>query len=95
MLVAERGIEPEIVEYPRTPCTAAQLKRLPAQLKLPAAAFLRKNEAADAGIDPKKMSKEALIAAVARHPIILERPIATSGSKAALGRPAERVLSVP
>ncbi|HEV2301773.1 MAG TPA: ArsC/Spx/MgsR family protein [Stellaceae bacterium] len=45
--------------------------------------------------DPKKMSEEALIAAMAKHPIIVERPIVVSGRKAALGRPPEKALSVP
>ena len=91
-LLRGRGIEPEIVEYLKTPYTAAQLKELLAKLKMPAAALVRKKEAAQAGIDPKKMSEEALIAAMAKHPIIVERPIVVSGGKAALGRPPEKAL---
>jgi arsenate reductase len=40
------------------------------------------------------MSEDALIAAMAKHPIIVERPIVVSGGKAALGRPSEKVLEV-
>ena len=93
-LLREKGVEPEIVEYLKNPYTEAQLKTLLAQLKMPAKALLRKKEAAEAGIDPAKMSEEALIAAMARHPIVVERPIVVSGSKAALGRPPEKVLDV-
>jgi arsenate reductase (glutaredoxin) len=93
-LLREKGVEPEIVEYLKTPYTEAQLKTLLGQLKMPAKALLRKKEAAEAGIDPAKMSEEALIAAMARHPIVIERPIVVSGSKAALGRPPEKVLDV-
>ena len=93
-LLREKGVEPEIVEYLKTPYTAAQLKQLLGQLKMPAAALVRKKEAAEAGVDPRKMSEEALIAAMARHPIIVERPIVVSGQKAALGRPPEEVLGV-
>ncbi len=93
-LLRQQGIEPEIVEYLKTPYTAAGLKRLLAQLKLPARALVRKKEAAAAGIDPAKLSEAALIDAMAKHPIIVERPIVVSGGKAALGRPPEKVLEI-
>jgi arsenate reductase len=93
-LLRERGVEPEIVEYLKTPYTTADMKRLLGQLKMPARALVRKKEAAAAGIDPTKLSEEALIAAMVKNPIIVERPIVTSGSKAALGRPPEKVLAV-
>jgi arsenate reductase len=76
-LLREKGVEPEIIEYLKTPYTAAQLKKLLAQMKMPAKALVRKKEAA-----------------MAKHPIIVERPIVVSGGKAALGRPPEKALSI-
>ena len=93
-LLRERGIEPEIVEYLKTPYTAAGLKTLLGQLKMPARALVRKKEAAALGVDPDKLSEEALIAAMVKNPIIVERPIVVSGGKAALGRPPGKVLAV-
>jgi arsenate reductase len=93
-LLRDKGIEPIIVEYLKTPYTAAQLKGLLAQLKLPAKALVRKKEAAASGIDPAKLSEDQLIAAMAKNPIIVERPIVVSGGKATLGRPPEAVLKV-
>jgi arsenate reductase len=93
-LLREKGVEPEIVEYLKTPYTAAQLKRLLGQLKMPASALVRRKEAAAAGIDPKSLSEDQLIAAMVKNPIIVERPIVVSGGKAALGRPPEAVLTV-
>ena len=93
-LLREKGVEPEIVEYLKTPYSAAQLKALLAQLKMPGKALLRKKEASEAGIDPAKLSEDQLIAAMVKHPIIVERPIVVSGNKAALGRPPEKVLEV-
>src|SRR5947207_503913 len=93
-LLRQKGIEPEIVEYLKTPYTAAQLKTLLAQLGMPAKALVRKKEAAAAGVDPAKLSEDQLIAAMVKHPIIVERPIVVSGNKAALGRPPEKVLEV-
>jgi arsenate reductase len=93
-LLRDKGVEPEIVEYLKTPYTAAQLKTLLRQLGLPAKAIVRKKEAAAAGVEPAALSEDQLIAAMAKHPIIVERPIVVSGSKAALGRPPEAVLKV-
>jgi len=93
-LLRSKGVEPEIVEYLKTPYTAVQLKGLLAQMGLPAKAVVRKKEAAAAGIDPAKLSEDQLIAAMAKNPIIVERPIVVSGGKAALGRPPEAVLKV-
>jgi arsenate reductase (glutaredoxin) len=61
---------------------------------MPAKALVRKKEAAALGVDPAKLSEEALIAAMAKNPIIVERPIVVSGGKAVLGRPPEKVLAV-
>jgi arsenate reductase (glutaredoxin) len=93
-LLREKGVEPQIVEYLKTPYTAAQLKTLLGQLGMPAKALVRKKEAAAAGIDPARLSEDALIAVMAKHPIIVERPIVVSAGKAALGRPPEKVLGV-
>jgi len=93
-LLREKGVEPTIIEYLKTPYTAAQLKKILGQLKMPAKGLVRKREAAAAGIDPAALSEEALIEAMVKNPIIVERPIVISGAKAALGRPPEAVLSV-
>ena len=93
-LLREKGVEPVIVEYLKTPPSAAELKTILGQLKMPAAKLVRKKEAAAAGVDPKALSDDALIAAMVKNPIVIERPIVTSGAKAALGRPPEAVLSV-
>ena len=91
-LLRDKGIEPEIVEYLKTPYTAAQLKHLLGQLKMPTSVLVRKKEAAAAGIDPKTLPEEELIAAMVENPILVERPIVVSGGKAALGRPPADVL---
>jgi arsenate reductase len=93
-LLREKGIEPEIVEYLKTPYTAAGLKTLLGQLKMRARALVRQKEAEAAGIDPAKLSEGALIAAMVENPILVERPIVVAGGKAALGRPPEKVLAV-
>ena|SRR5579862_2959321 len=93
-LIEKRGIAPRIVEYLKTPPDAATLKRLLKQLGLKPAQLVRKKEAAEAKIDPAKLSDDALVAAMVKHPIVIERPIVVNGDKAALGRPPENVLKI-
>jgi arsenate reductase (glutaredoxin) len=93
-LLRERGVEPLIIEYLKTPPTASELKRILGRLDMPAAKLLRKKEAAAAGINSAGLSEDQLIAEMVKNPIVIERPIVVSGAKAALGRPPEAVLSV-
>ena len=93
-LLREKGVEPVIIEYLKTPPSVADLKKILGQLKMPAAKLVRRKEAAAAGIDPKALSEDELIAAMVKNPIVIDRPIVISGGKAALGRPPEAVLSV-
>lgn len=93
-LLRERGVEPEIVEYLKTPYSAEQLRRLLRQLGMPAKTLLRRKEAAAAGIDPERMGDDELVDLMAKNPILVERPIVVAGEKAALGRPPEAVLSL-
>lgn len=93
-LLQEKGVQPEIVEYLKTPYTASQLRTLLQQLNMPAKALVRRKEAAEAGLDLATIGEDALIEAMVKHPMIVERPIVVSGGKAALGRPPEKVLEL-
>jgi arsenate reductase len=93
-LLRKKGVEPEIVEYLKTPPSATELKRLLKMLGMTPRQLLRKKEAKEAGLDKPMLGDDAIIAGMVKHPIAIERPIAVKGSKAALGRPPERVLEV-
>jgi arsenate reductase len=93
-LLRGRGVEPRIIEYLKTPPDAAELKRLLKLMGKSPRDVLRRKEASEAGIDPNALSDDALIAAMVKNPVVIERPIVVSGSKAALGRPPEAVLAV-
>jgi len=92
-LLQENGVEPEIVEYLKTPPAAAELKAVLKKLGLGPRDILRKKEAAEEGIDAA-LDGDALIEAIAAHPRALERPIVVKGAKAAVGRPPESVLDI-
>ncbi len=93
-LIEDKGIAPRVVEYLKTPLSAAELAAILAALGKTPAEIVRKKEAADAGIDPAALDDAALIAAMVANPAIIERPIVVNGAKAALGRPPESVLAI-
>jgi arsenate reductase len=94
-LLEERGIEPEVIEYLKTPPDAKRLKALLRKLGISAADLIRKNEKEwkDSGLDASS-SEDELIALMTRHPILIERPIVEVGDRARIGRPPERVLDL-
>lgn len=93
-LLRERGIEPAIVEYLKTPPSAAELKRLLKLMDLSPRQILRAKEAKEVGLDPAHLSDAQLVEAMVRNPITIERPIVVNGDRAALGRPPEAVLGI-
>lgn len=95
-LLKAKGVEPEIVEYLKTPPSAAELKRILKLLGLNPRELMRRKEAAygENRLDDPALDDDALIAAMVANPILIERPIALAGGKAALGRPPEKVLEV-
>jgi len=45
-------------------------------------------------LDDPSLSEDALIDAMIKHPILIERPIILANGKAAPGRPPEQVLDI-
>lgn len=95
-LLRGRGIEPAVVEYLKTPPTAAELEAILDQLGIEPRDLMRKGEAAykEAGLDNPALDRAALVAAMVANPILIERPIALANGKAAIGRPPENVLGI-
>ena len=92
-LLQSKGVQPTVVEYLKTPPSAAELKRILAALNKAPRDILRAKEAAEAAIS-KDLDDEALIAAMVANPIVIERPIVVKGDKARVGRPPESVLEI-
>lgn len=93
-LLRQRGIEPNVVEYLKTPPSAGELRRILGLLGLPPRGLLRAKEARDAGLGDPGLSDDALIAGMVANPIVIERPIVVAGNRARLGRPPEAVLEI-
>lgn len=95
-LLREKGVEPEIVEYLKTPPDTETLKRLLDMLCLEPRDLMRKKEKEymENDLANPDLSRDELIAAMVANPKLLERPIVIQGGKAALGRPPESVLDI-
>ncbi|HEX8541931.1 MAG TPA: arsenate reductase (glutaredoxin) [Pseudomonas sp.] len=95
-LLQARGLSPTILLYLETPPDAAQLRELLAKLGISARQLLRTSEDdyKTLNLADKSLSDDDLIAAMAAHPKLIERPILIAGDKAAIGRPPENVLEI-
>ncbi|PCJ57430.1 MAG: arsenate reductase (glutaredoxin) [Rhodospirillaceae bacterium] len=93
-LLQERGIQPVVIDYLKTPPTAAEIRRLLHLLKLAPEALIRKNEAEYKAIADLNLDADGLIAAMAKFPKLIERPIVVANNRAAIGRPPENVLEI-
>ena len=95
-LLRERGIEPQIVAYLDQPPSVAELQELLHLLGTGARALLRDGEPeyTELGLADPSLDEDALIAAMAAHPRLIERPVFVHAGRAVIGRPPERVLEL-
>ena len=94
-LIAEAGIEPEIVEYLKTPPTRETLRGLLRKLGIKPEQLVRKGEEVyKQKFAGRALTDEQWLDALAKNPILIERPIVVKGAKAVIGRPPENVLSL-
>ena len=95
-LLVGRGFKPRVVNYLDTPPTAIEIGKLLTLLRLEPRDVIRKDEAeyADLKLSNPALTRKQLIAAIAAHPRLLQRPIVVADGKAAIGRPPEAVLAI-
>ena len=95
-LIEDRGLEPTIVEYLRTPPSTEELEQVLRMLGLEPRDLMRKKEAAykEQSLDEPSLSPQELVQAMVDNPVLIERPVVIVGNKAALGRPPENVLDL-
>ena len=95
-LLQEKGVTPIIREYLKQPPSKAEVEKLLDMVGGEPTALIRDGEAEFKALRKKKaeLSKADIAKAIAAHPILLQRPIVVSGSRAAIGRPPEAVLAL-
>ena len=95
-LLQEQGVEPDVVEYLKTPPDKKTLEHILDLLGLEPRDLMRKKESEykENRLDDPNLTREQLIDAMIAHPKLIERPIVIKDGKAAIGRPPEKVLEI-
>ncbi len=94
-ILDEHHIEAEHVRYLDDPPTRADLERLMGLLRIDdPRQMMRSGEPVYAELGIDEADAPALHEAIARHPILLERPIFVVGDRAVVARPPERLLEL-
>ena len=94
-LLREQGIEPEIIEYLKTPPDREELEAIIDTLGIEPRDLIRRHEARYKELDlDQDLGRDELIDIMVANPILIERPIVISGGKAAIGRPPKKILDI-
>jgi arsenate reductase len=95
-MIRNAGIEPHVIEYLKTPPSRAMLASLLQRMEMDARELLREKGTPfhEMGLDDPSLSEEALLDAMAAHPLLINRPVVVSPLGVALCRPSEKVLDL-
>jgi arsenate reductase len=95
-LIRNSGVEPEVVEYLKTPPSREKLKQLVAGMGIPVRELLRQKGTPyeELQLDNPALSDEQLLDAMLAHPILINRPIVVTPLGTRLCRPSEAVLDI-
>jgi arsenate reductase len=96
-ILAEHDIDATFVRYLDTPPTRDELERLMQLLRIDdPRLMMRTGEAAyaESGLGDPSVTRDELLDAIVKHPILLERPIVVRGDRAVIARPPERLLEL-
>lgn len=93
-LLQDKGLDPEVIEYLKTPLNQAQIKTLIAKSDLSVRQAMRTNESIYQELNLAEANEEQLLEAIAQHPILLNRPLVETDKGVRLGRPLEAIEAI-
>lgn len=95
-MIRASGVEPEVIEYLKTPPDRATLIHLLHAMAISPRELLRQKGTpyAELGLDDLTLTDGALIEAMLQHPILINRPIVSTPRGVRLCRPSETVLDI-
>ncbi len=93
--IRSRGIEPKVIEYLGAPMSPQKLRHLiKDELHMAVRAMVRTNEPCYAEMGLDKADDDTLLAAMAAHPSLMQRPVVVTDRGAKLCGQAEAVEEV-
>lgn len=95
-MIRASGIEPEVIEYLKSPPGRERLLELVAAMGVGVRDILREKGTPyfELGLDDLSLSEDVLLDAMVQHPILMNRPIVVTAKGVKLCRPSEEVLSL-
>ncbi|NOT16025.1 MAG: arsenate reductase (glutaredoxin) [Methylotenera sp.] len=95
-MIRASGVEPEVIEYLKTPPSREKLVALITAMGGNVRAIIREKGTpySELGLEDENLSDDVLIDAMLQHPILINRPIVTTTKGVQLCRPSERVLDI-
>lgn len=94
-LLEQRGHRVQVIQYLKQPPQAAELQQLKQQLGYGSwRDLMRSNEPLYQSLQLAEADQAALLEALEKAPILLQRPIVVVGHQARIGRPPEAVLEI-
>jgi arsenate reductase (glutaredoxin) len=95
-LIRNAGIEPQVIEYLKTPPSREMLKALIARMGIPLRDLVRVKGTPyhELHLDKPNVTDEELLDAMLAHPILINRPIVVTPLGVKLCRPSEAVLDL-
>jgi len=93
-LLRDNGIEPEVVQYLKTPPTRAELVKMIKDAGIDVRTAVRRREALYGELGLADASDDELLDAMAEHPILIERPFVVTPKGTRLARPIDAVREI-
>lgn len=95
-LIRHAGIEPEVIEYLKTPPTKGQLRELVAAMVMSVRQLLREKGTpyVELGLADSKWTDDELLDFVEQYPVLMNRPVVVTPLGTRLCRPSEEVLAL-
>ncbi|MBA0447941.1 arsenate reductase (glutaredoxin) [Stenotrophomonas maltophilia] len=93
-LIRDAGFDPVVFEYLVNPPDVAALRQVLAESGLSARDLVRSKEVAFAELGLGGADEATLLAAMAEHPRLINRPVVRTAKGARLCRPPETVLEI-
>jgi arsenate reductase len=93
-LLRDHGLEPNVVQYLKTPPSRDDLARLIRDAGIDVRTAVRRRESLYAELNLADASDEQLLDAMAEHPILIERPFVVTPKGTRLARPIDAVREI-